>query len=126
MDKLDVEPGDTVTYTITVGNTSDMTATVQLTDTLPLETALITNTLTTTVGTATYADGASRGMVSCPLIQPFKSCFQRRLTPDLDPEVFTRIVNRALLVDESGREWWLSAESRIGEIRANLPIVTKQ
>ena len=115
-----------MTYTITVGNTSDMTATLQLTDTLPLETTLITDTLTTTLGIATYADGSITWSGVLPPDSTVQIVFSAQIDAGLDPDVFTRIVNRALLVDTAGREWWFSAESRIGEIRYNLPIVTKQ
>lgn len=50
-------PGSAVTYTLSLRNTGSLTAAACLTDTLPAVMTLLTDTLTSTVGTPTAGDG---------------------------------------------------------------------
>jgi uncharacterized repeat protein (TIGR01451 family) len=50
-------PGSAVTYTLSLRNTGNLTATARLTDTLPTVLTLLTNTLTTTLGTPAIGAG---------------------------------------------------------------------
>ena len=84
VDKTTADPGDVITYTITVGNTGDMTPTLTISDVLPAHTSYISNTLTASFGTAAYADGAITWQAVMPPNTTATLTFAVQIDPLLD------------------------------------------
>jgi uncharacterized repeat protein (TIGR01451 family) len=61
-----VQPGQTITYTAALTNLTDVSATLRLTDTLPLHTELVSGSLQVTGGTATAQAGMAKWLVTLP------------------------------------------------------------
>jgi uncharacterized repeat protein (TIGR01451 family) len=61
-----VQPGQTITYTAALTNLSDVSATLRLTDTLPLHTELVSGSVQVTGGAATAEAGMVKWLVTLP------------------------------------------------------------
>ncbi|MCO5195003.1 MAG: hypothetical protein M9930_17220 [Anaerolineae bacterium] len=121
VDKTTADPGDVITYTITVGNTGDMTPTLTISDVLPAHTSYISDTLTASFGTAAYADGVITWQAVMPPNTTATLTFAVQIDPLLDDTNATIIKNRAWLTDGDVFERWLSADTVVGEVRVYLP-----
>lgn len=126
VDKRTADPGDVLHYTITVGNTGDVTPTLTISDVLPVATSYISDTLTASFGTATFADGAITWSAVMPPGATATLTFGVQIDPLLDDTNATVINNRALLADEDEFERWLSAETIVGEVRVYLPVIHRR
>jgi uncharacterized repeat protein (TIGR01451 family) len=98
--RASVAQGDTVTYTLMLRNTSDVTAAARLTDVLPAHTRYVSDSLGVNLGTAGVADGVITWTGDIVSGTPVALVFAARVEEALPPD--TVIANTALIDDGAG------------------------
>lgn len=119
-------PGATLVYTLTIGNSGALTPTLALTDTLPGFTTFITESLTTTLEAVAVAGGTLTWQGALAPGESGMIVFSVAVDDGLDEMALTRIVNRAVLTDGMGNRWEVSAETRVGQAIAILPVIIQE